>query len=151
MPLHSGLRLPLALLLVMGCARSQATPAATATLATARPGCAPLAVLDSVALLHDVAAISDDSMLGRAIGSLGSAKTRDFLAARFDALGLETIAPGRIHMVPVTSSSSRLKNVHSGANVVGLIRGKLHPDQYIVVTAHLLASGRVRNTMTAVR
>ncbi|MES2123738.1 MAG: M28 family peptidase [Gemmatimonadota bacterium] len=124
------------LLATAGCSRGQTPPAAVATLAPARPGCSALPVLDSVALLHDVTAISDDSMLGRAIGSTGSARTRDFLAARFDALGLETIAPGRIQKMPVTSSSSRLKDVHWGANVVGVIRGRVHPDQYIVITAH---------------
>lgn len=102
----------------------------------AKPGCAPLPALDSVALLHDVAAISHDSMAGRAIGSTGSAKTRDYLASRFDALGLETIAPGRIHVVPVSSPSARLKDVKAGANVVGLIKGSTYPDQYIVISAH---------------
>lgn len=124
------------LLALAACARGTGQTTMAATLAARRTGCSPLPVLDSTALLHDVAAISDDSMLGRAIGSTGSARTRDFLAARFDALGLETIAPGRIQKMPVTSSSSRLKDVHFGANVVGVIRGKLHPDQYIVITAH---------------
>ncbi|MEO5797911.1 MAG: M28 family peptidase [Gemmatimonadales bacterium] len=129
----------LALLLsvsLAACASAQGAKGPAATLAPARPGCAPLALLDSVALLRDVAAISADSMGGRAIGSLGSAKVRDILAARFDALGLATVAPGRIHKVPVTSASARLKDVKSGANIVGLIKGSAFPDQYIVVTAH---------------
>lgn len=128
------------------CAQGARTGAAT-TLAPSKPGCAPLALLDSVALMRDVTAISADSLNGRAIGSLGSAKVRDFLAARFDALGLETIAPGRIQKMPVTSSSPRLKDVKFGANVVGLIKGSKFPDQYIVVTAHYdhLGVGRAVN------
>ena len=119
----------------LGCARSTMEPAA-ARAAPLRPGCPALPVLDSAGLVRDLFAISADSMRGRAIGSLGSAKTRDFLASRFDALGLETISPGRIHVVPVTSPSPRLKDVRSGSNIVGMIAGSVHPDQYIVITAH---------------
>ncbi|MES2307168.1 MAG: M28 family peptidase [Gemmatimonadota bacterium] len=135
MTLRPTLILPL-LLVAAACARGTGQTTMASTIPPTKQGCAPLPMLDSVALLSDVAAISADSMGGRAIGSLGSAKVRDFLAARFDALGLETVAPGRIHKVPVTSTSARLKDVKSGANIVGLIKGSAFPDQYIVVTAH---------------
>jgi len=127
--------LPCALALILGCARTAAEPAAVAA-APIKPGCFPLASLDSAGLIRNVFAISADSMAGRAIGSLGSAKTRDFLAAWFDAIGLATIAPGRLHKVAVNSNSARLKAVHWGANVVGVVKGTGHPDQYIVITAH---------------
>ena len=132
---HSALIASL-LVVTASCARTTAAPVAATTAGPVKPGCQPLPLLDSIALLWDVAAISDDSMGGRAVGSLGGAKTRDFIAARFDALGLETIAPGRIHKVPVNSPSARLKDLHFGANVVGMLTGSVHPDQYIVITAH---------------
>ena len=123
------------LLPTIGCAQSPPRTVASAV-APGRVGCAPPAALDSAGLIRNVFAISADSMSGRAIGSLGSAKTRDFIAAWFDAIGLATVSPGRIRKVPVTSNSARLKAVKWGANVVGVIRGSLHPDQYIVMTAH---------------
>lgn len=149
-PFPVPVRFSLAALLVIvavGCARTAAAPVATTALGPVKPGCPPLPLLDSIALLRDVAALSADSMNGRAIGSVGSAKVRDFLAARFDALGLATIAPGRIHKMPVNSSSERLKGVTFGANVVGLIKGSVYPEQYLVITAHYdhLGVGRAIN------
>lgn len=98
------------------------------------PGCDAVPGLDSVALMHDVFRLAADSMRGRLIGSPEGAKARDFLAARFDAVGLETLPPGRVHPVPVIPSA-RL-NVERGWNVVGVIRGTVHPDRHVVVTAH---------------
>lgn len=143
---RSALLAPL-LVVTTSCARTTAAPVAATTVGPVKPGCQPLPLLDSIALLRDVAAISADSMGGRAIGSLGGARTRDFIAARFDALGLETIVPGRIHKVPVSSPSARLNNVPFGANVVGMLRGNVHPEQYIVITAHYdhLGIGRAVN------
>jgi Zn-dependent M28 family amino/carboxypeptidase len=92
-------------------------------------------VLDSIGLLTDVFRLADDSMRGRHLGSLEGAKARDYLAARFDALGLGTIAPGRLHRVPVIPAPSN-RNVDHAFNVVGIVRGSTNPDQYVVVTAH---------------
>jgi hypothetical protein len=119
----------------IGCAQGAKRPTASAS--APRPlGCAPLAPLDSAGLIRNVSVLAADSMGGRAIGSPGNAKSRDFLAAWFDAIGLATLDSGRIQKVPVTSKSERLKSVQWGANVVGVVRGSLRPDRYIVVTAH---------------
>src|SRR5690606_8248550 len=93
-----------------------------------------LPVLDSVALLTDVFRLAADSMQGRLIGSPENRQARDYLAARFDAIGLDTLPPGRLHPVPVIPSA-RL-NIERGWNVVGLVRGTVAPERYIVVTAH---------------
>jgi Zn-dependent M28 family amino/carboxypeptidase len=100
----------------------------------AKPGCPPLPALDSAELLRDVYRLADDSMRGRRVGSPEGAKARDFLAARFDALGLDRIGAGRIQ--PFEIVSSRMPAGGRGANVVGLIRGTRVPDRYIVITAH---------------
>ncbi len=100
-----------------------------------RAGCAPLPALDSVGLLRDVFRLADDSMRGRHLGSPEGAKARDYLASRFDALGIGTIAPGRLHRVPVIAAPRNF-NVDHAFNVVGVVRGSVSPEQYIVVTAH---------------
>ncbi len=100
----------------------------------AAPACpAPLAI-DSVALIRDIFRLADDSMGGRLIGSTGNRKARDYLAARFDALGLETVGGGRLQRIPV--ASARLPDVTAAWNVLGIVRGSAEPDRFIVVTAH---------------
>jgi Zn-dependent M28 family amino/carboxypeptidase len=100
----------------------------------AAPGCDALATLDSVAMLRDVERLAHDSMGGRLIGSPGALKARDYLAARFDALGLEAPAGGRLQQVPV--NSSRLPGVTAAWNVLGIVRGTAQPERWMVVTAH---------------
>ena len=123
-------------------ARQPLTPVALATLLAMMTGsapalaqrCAPAPAVDSAWLLSAVERLAADSMQGRALGSLGNLKARDFLAARFDALGLGTLPFGRLQRVPV--ASSRLPGIDHAWNVVGTIPGSVHPDSFIVVTAH---------------
>jgi Zn-dependent M28 family amino/carboxypeptidase len=96
--------------------------------------CSPAVALDSTWLLSAVRRLSADSMQGRALGSIGNLKARDFLAARFDALGLGTLPFGRLQRVPI--AASRLPDITHGWNVIGTISGTVHPDSFIVVTAH---------------
>lgn len=96
--------------------------------------CPAPAVIDSTVLLRDLFRLAHDSMAGRLIGSTGNLKARDYLAARFDALGLEAPATGRLQRVTV--SSPRLPGVHAAWNVLGIVRGTSTPERWIVVTAH---------------
>src|SRR3990172_1695444 len=111
-----------------------------------KPTCPVLPALDSAQLISDVSRLADDSMRGRRIGSPESAKVRDFLAARFDALGLGVIGGGRIQKFVVPPSARRPDSLR-GANVVGVIRGTTTPDAYVVVTAHFdhVGAGRPLN------
>jgi hypothetical protein len=105
---------------------------AGARLAAQAPSC-PAVALDSAGMMRDVFRLADDSMRGRKVGTPENAKARDFIAARFDALGLDRVAPGRIH--PFTTSG-RNGAVINGFNVVGTIKGSKTPEDYIVVSAH---------------
>ena len=102
---------------------------------SAGPKCPALPTLDSAQIMSDVYRLADDSMRGRRVGSSENAKARDFLAARFDALGLDVIGGGRIQKFVVPPSARRPDSLR-GANVVGVIRGTVTPDEYVVVTAH---------------
>ena len=129
------------LLVLVGCGPSRTgTPAtepgpapSTETIAAA-PGCPALPRLDSTSMVRDVYRLADDSMGGRLIGSLGAQKARDYLAARFDALGLETPAGGRLQQIAV--NSTRLPGVTAAWNVLGMVRGTAQPEKWIIVTAH---------------
>jgi len=96
--------------------------------------CALLAQIDSTALLRDLERLAHDSMAGRLIGSQGAIKARDYIAARFDALGLEVPPGGRLQRIPV--SSQRLPDVEAAWNVLGVVRGTTQPERWIVMTAH---------------
>lgn len=94
---------------------------------------ASAATIDSVRLVTDLARLADDSMRGRLTGSAENRRARDYVAARFDALGLATVGAGRV--LPFTFAAQGGAQVQ-GANVAGLVRGTVQPDRYIVVTAH---------------
>lgn len=100
--------------------------------AQSAPSCRPVAI-DSAGMMRDVFRLADDSMRGRRIGTPENAKARDFIAARFDALGLDRLNPGRIHPFAATGRNGTAIN---GFNVVGTVRGSVSPDEYIVVSAH---------------
>ncbi|MES1259109.1 MAG: M28 family peptidase [Gemmatimonadota bacterium] len=107
------------------------------------PAC-PAVAIDSAGMMKDIFRLADDSMRGRKVGSPENAKARDFIAARFDALGLERVAPGRIQ--PFTTTG-RNGNAINGNNVVGTIKGTKSPEEYIVVSAHFdhIGVGRPTN------
>lgn len=111
-----------------------ATLAMIGTSSMGAQACPAAASIDSTALLRDVFRLAHDSMAGRLIGTPGNIKARDYLAARFDALGLEAPSGGRLQRVPV--ASQRLPGVDAAWNVLGIVRGTASPERWIVVTAH---------------
>lgn len=118
--------------------RTLATTVALLTVVASLPGqaprCAPFPALDSAQVLSDVFRLSADSMQGRRIGTTGNFKARDFIAARFDALGLGLVGGGRVQ--PFAAAPRRGGDSLRGFNVIGVIRGTSVPDSYLVVSAH---------------
>ena len=96
------------------------------------PAC-PTVTIDSAGMMRDVFRLADDSMRGRRVGTPENARARDFIAARFDALGLDRVAPGRIQPFTTTGGGRAALN---GANVVGTIKGSSKADEFIIVSAH---------------
>jgi len=82
---------------------------------------------------RDLQVLSSDAMQGRAPGSVGSQYARDYLAYRYQQLGL----------APITSSFAlpfgrpgRTGDKVLGVNLAGVRRGCQYPEQYLVITAH---------------
>lgn len=96
--------------------------------------CPAPAAIDSTALLRDLFRLAHDSMGGRLIGSPGNLKARDYLAARFDAIGLATPPGGRLQRIAV--STPRLPGVTAAWNVIGIVPGRDSSAGWIVITAH---------------
>lgn len=107
--------------------------------AQAAPSC-PVAAIDSAGMMRDVFRLADDSMRGRRVGTPEGAKARDFFAARFDALGLGRVAPGRVQ--PFTTTGRNGSSIN-GYNVVGTVMGSKFPNEFIVVSAHFDHIGAV--------
>lgn len=99
----------------------------------------PAPAIDSAGMLRDLYRLADDSMRGRRVGTTGGAKARDFIASRFDALGLDRVGPGRIQPFSRMAPGGAI----NGFNVAGVIRGTTFPDRYIVVSAHFDHIGAV--------
>jgi Zn-dependent M28 family amino/carboxypeptidase len=106
------------------------------TNATAR-----MEAVDSVRLIADIRTLAADSMEGRRTDTPGSARARAFLLRRFDEVGLEPVGGRFEREFRFTAPDGR---AFRGVNLVGQVTGTVHPDRYIVVTAHYDGLG-IRN------
>ena len=99
-----------------------------------RPG--PLPALDSVRLLADLSALAADSMEGRRIGTPGGARARAYLLRAIARIGLPH--PRNSHEMPFVATVRTGAGVAgvAGVNLAGVVRGTVHPDRYLVVSAH---------------
>ena len=121
--------------------------------APSRPDSLP--VIDELHLFRAISALAADSMEGRRVGTPGGARARAFLLSEFAGIGLqpavngfteEWSAPSRMVVRPRPSPTQRgsmtpppmptQSPVIFGVNLLGLVRGTVHPDRYIVVSAH---------------
>lgn len=84
--------------------------------------------VDPARLMADVETLSAPAMEGRRTGTPGSERARAFLLERFRALGLTPIGPGYEQRFSSGEASA--------ANLVGMVRGTMRPDEFLLVTAH---------------
>lgn len=101
--------------------------------------------IDARQLLRDVEILAADDMEGRRIGTRGSARARAYIVERFRAAGIQPLGGQYEHRFDLSSDPAR----GTGVNVLGVIRGRVSPDRYMVVTAHYdhlgVADGQVYN------
>lgn len=83
----------------------------------------------AAALLEHVRVLSADSMEGRAIGTPGNRRARDYIVSIFENLDLEAFPGGYQRPFPQAS-------LGEGVNVVGYVPGRIDPEAFILVTAH---------------
>jgi len=94
-------------------------------------------------LRADLFAVADDSMGGRATGSIGDAKTAEWVAAAFRRYGLEPAGEEGSYFQTLPILSGRRDEVSSAArrpvrNVIAILRGAdpLRDHTYISLSAH---------------
>jgi len=141
--------LTLALVLLPGCVRTapaapvEATAPAVATVPVQPAGGTPASAADTIgareridrgALIEGIRTLAHDSMEGRETGTPGGERARRYLVDRFDALGFATVDGARTRSFTFTPRGG--SEPLEGVNVLGLIPGTVHPDRYIVITAH---------------
>ena len=130
-----------------------------ALVVTCSPACAPRFVAPSnrcpdpraltrgfVELLATVRYLSDDALEGRLAGSPGEQCAGDYIAARFQQLGLRGAGPDGSYFqdVPLASIVNPHASGDSGRNVLAVLDGadpRLR-DEYIVIGAHYDHLGR---------
>lgn len=84
-------------------------------------------------LMDDVRVLSADDMQGREIDTKGSIKARNYILRRFKQEGLRPLPSGWLQPFRFTPKDGA---EIQGVNVMGYVRGRRHPDRFIVVTAH---------------
>lgn len=84
-------------------------------------------------LMDDVRILSADDMQGRETYTKGSIKARNYILRRFKQEGLRPLPSGWLQPFRFTPRDGRERQ---GVNVMGYVRGRTHPDRFIVVSAH---------------
>ncbi len=90
----------------------------------------------------DLTTLADDRMAGRATGTPGSLMAQNYILSRFEQLGL-TPFQGNYRQKFIHDFS--LGSPLMGTNLIGMRKGCVAPDHYIIITAHydhLPAMGR---------
>ena len=89
---------------------------------------------DGGRLMDDVRALSADEMQGRMVDTKGSVRARGWILNRLKQEGVRPLPAG--WMQTFTFASEDGQGTVQGVNVMGYVRGRRHPDQFIVVSAH---------------
>ena len=114
------LLLAVALATAPGAASAQATAEATR--------------IDAQQMLDDLGALAHDSMEGRRTGTPGNERARSMLLEAFEARGIQTVRGERTQAFTFTGRQDQQS--YEGLNILGMVEGTVHPDRYIVLTAH---------------
>jgi endonuclease/exonuclease/phosphatase family metal-dependent hydrolase len=120
---------------------------ASSPLALAAQSRAPLGPITPAEVMAHATVLAADSLEGRLINTPGSAKARAYVVRQFERAGLTRVGASFEH--PFERLNLRDSSKTPGVNIVGLVRGTVYPDRYIVVTAHYdhvgIRSGEIYN------
>ncbi len=90
--------------------------------------------IDAQQMLEDLGALAHDSMEGRRTGAPGNERARQMLLGAFDDRGFAPVHGDRTQ--PFSFVGRQDEATYEGLNILGMIEGTVHPDRYIVLTAH---------------
>ncbi len=85
-------------------------------------------ILDSTQMTNDLRSLSSDAFGGRKAGTPQVTLSYDLIQNRLHSAGVDSFATGFVQEFTYNSVARK--------NFLGLVKGSVHPDQYIVVSAH---------------
>lgn len=85
--------------------------------------------------------LSADNLMGRKFASFHSKKAQEYLVS---ALEQHSIAPFQGQYQHHFNRESLFSSTKQGTNIIGIVKGRSSPDQYIVLTAHYDHLGKSR-------
>lgn len=83
-------------------------------------------------LLYHIKTLSSDAFEGRRTGTKGAEKTREYILKRFEQLHISTLGSS----YEQSFSFNHKNKSYSGTNLLGYFKGSVHPEKYIVISAH---------------
>ncbi|TXE08254.1 M28 family peptidase [Gelidibacter salicanalis] len=83
-------------------------------------------------LLVHIKTLSSDAFEGRRTGTPGAEKAKNYIIEKFSRLQVLPFVPDYQQPFSFTARDK----TYNGVNVLGLIKGTQHPDDYIVISAH---------------
>ncbi|SHG87569.1 M20/M25/M40 family metallo-hydrolase [Winogradskyella jejuensis] len=86
---------------------------------------------DDIALLNHIKTLSSDAFEGRKTGTVGAEKARVYIIEQFKAQEVKTFGKFE-HQFTFKNRDKEIEAV----NVLGVVKGTVFPDKYIVVSAH---------------
>lgn len=92
----------------------------------------PFRILDSAAIMNDLAYLSSDTCEGRKPGSAGHERAVERILSRMRKAGLDSFNNSFIQ--PFTGRT--WNKTRMGKNMIGWIKGTRYPENYIVISAH---------------
>jgi hypothetical protein len=98
---------------------------------------APATRIDADRLVRDLQALASPEFEGRLPGSAGSLKAQALIAARFKDLGIRPVNGSYQQTFSFSQAPGGGKPMAPDAtNLMGLVSGTVHPQSFIVVSAH---------------
>ena len=88
--------------------------------------------IDGARLLADLGALAHDSMEGRRAGTAGAERARRFVVRALGERNVPPLGAERTQPFALRPGGDSAR----GVNVLGAVTGTVHPDRYLLVTAH---------------
>jgi len=89
-----------------------------------------LSNIDSTTLINHLAYISSAVMEGRETATPGNQLAREYIVKVFDSLKLDKVGDSWLQPFPFGNNNQQ------GANIIGVVKGTVFENNYLVITAH---------------
>lgn len=111
--------------------------------------------ISGVDIRKHIAVLASDSFEGRATGSSGYEKAANYVSRHFEQNGIVSEGPSYFQKFKIDSKTVKSKvHLQNSANdsvetmnVIGIKKGTLYPDEFVVLTAHLDHLGKKQDSV----